>query len=526
MGHHLRVTDQELWVPNPNSADFDRTTEYGYDSDGLITSINTYDNYWNPVAPTIGITYDPSNGLPTNTSVGNVTTSQDYDSSGALSYFETDYGGSSIFQTSYQRDSLNRISILTEVNQGQMTVKKYAYDIVGRLSQVWRNDTLISTYSYDPNGNRIARCTPSKIDSGFYDAQDRMLSYGNAQYIYSRNGELQKKISGTDTTSYAYDYFGNLLSVRLPGHGGQANGDFIEYIIDGQNRRIGKKINGAIVKKWIYAGGLSPIAELDSAYNVTAEFVGSLMIKNGNTYQLITDHLGSVRLVVDINSGNIIQQLDYDEFGNVLSDSNPDFQPFAYAGGLYDSQTKLVRFGARDYDASSGRWTCKDPIGFHGKQANVYGYIIEDPINSIDQSGKIKLHTKGATNQQIETYSNSYLIAYKEIANNQKAKEFFSRFGINIMDVLSPGQGPDLYLDPQNNGDWGWYDPSKDEVRIFKFCDEQSMASTIVHELAHWARTKGIIHDPDMSDIKFNSPNPNDPPEGYAAEMVVFGLIY
>jgi hypothetical protein len=52
------------------------------------------------------------------------------------------------------------------------------------------------------------------------------------------------------------------------------------------------------------------------------------------------------------------------------------------------------------------------------------------------------------------------------------------------------------------------------------------MASTIVHELAHWARTKGIIHDPDMSDIKFNSPNPNDPPEGYAAEMVVFGLIY
>jgi RHS repeat-associated protein len=268
-----------------------------------------------------------------------------------------------------------------------MTVKKYAYDIVGRLSQVWRNDTLISTYSYDPNGNRIARCTPSKIDSGFYDAQDRMLSYGNAQYIYSRNGELQKKISGTDTTSYAYDYFGNLLSVRLPGHGGQANGDFIEYIIDGQNRRIGKKINGAIVKKWIYAGGLSPIAELDSAYNVTAEFVGSLMIKNSNTYQLITDHLGSVRLVVDINSGAIVQQLDYDEYGNVLSNSNPDFQPFAYAGGLYDTQTKLVRFGARDYDASVGRWTCKDPIGFKGRQSNIYIYAKNNPVNYIDRTG-------------------------------------------------------------------------------------------------------------------------------------------
>ena len=51
---------------------------------------------------------------------------------------------------------------------------------------------------------------------------------------------------------------------------------------------------------------LSPIAELDSAYNVTAEFVGSLMIKNCNTYQLIIDHLGSVRLVVDINCGAVV----------------------------------------------------------------------------------------------------------------------------------------------------------------------------------------------------------------------------
>ena len=92
-----------------------------------------------------------------------------------------------------------------------------------------------------------------------------MLSYGNAQYIYSRNGELQKKIVETDTTSYAYDYFGNLLSVRLPRHGGQADGDFIEYMIDAQNHRIGKKLNGNVIKRWVYAGGLLPIAELDSA---------------------------------------------------------------------------------------------------------------------------------------------------------------------------------------------------------------------------------------------------------------------
>ena len=155
-----------------------------------------------------------------------------------------------------------------------------------------------------------------------------------------------------------------------------------------QYRGICKKISGSIVKKWIYTGGLSPIAELESSNNVTAEFAGSLMIKNGNTYQLITDHLGSVRLVIAKNTGDIVQQMDYDEFGNVISDSNPDFQPFAYAGGLYDTQTKLTRFGARDYDAVVGRWVAKDPIGFEGNSSNFYEYCLNDPINLIDPTGR------------------------------------------------------------------------------------------------------------------------------------------
>jgi len=146
-------------------------------------------------------------------------------------------------------------------------------------------------------------------------------------------------------------------------------------------------VNGVIVKKWIYSGQLSPIAELDSANNVVARFVGSMMIKDGNSYQLITDHLGSVRIVVDVNTGDVFQKIDYDEFGNVLSNSNPDFQPFNYAGGLYDTQTKLVRFGVRDYEARVGRWTNKDPIGFHGGQANVFAYVLNNPINLSDLSG-------------------------------------------------------------------------------------------------------------------------------------------
>jgi RHS repeat-associated protein len=110
------------------------------------------------------------------------------------------------------------------------------------------------------------------------------------------------------------------------------------------------------------------------------------MVKGGVTYKIITDHLGSPMFVIDSSSGAIAQRMDYDDFGNVLLDTAPGFTPFGFAGGLYDSQTKLVRFGARDYDPETGRWTSKDPIGFGGG-CNTYSYCLADPISFGDAFG-------------------------------------------------------------------------------------------------------------------------------------------
>jgi RHS repeat-associated protein len=114
------------------------------------------------------------------------------------------------------------------------------------------------------------------------------------------------------------------------------------------------------------------------------------MVRGGNTYRIWR---GSVR-VVDANAGTVVETIDYDAWGNATVNDTTcaagavcaPFQSFGFAGGLFDSQTGLLRFGARDYDASVGRWTQKDPISLSGG-INVYEYAGDDPINGSDPTG-------------------------------------------------------------------------------------------------------------------------------------------
>ena len=251
-----------------------------------------------------------------------------------------------------------------------------------------KDGSVISAYAYDQNGNRLGKTDSIGTTAGTYDAQDRLLTYGTNSYSYTANGELQSKTNPQGATNYTYDVLGNLTAVTLPG------GTLIEYLIDGSNRRIGKKVNGVLVQGWLYANQLNPIAEMDGAGNVVSTFVygtkGNVpdyMEKNGTTYRIISNHLGSPVMVVDSATGTVAQAVTYDEFGNIIADTNPGFIPFGFAGGLYDQQTKLTRFGARDYDAESARWTSKDPIRFDGGDTNLYGYVIADPVNRNDLSG-------------------------------------------------------------------------------------------------------------------------------------------
>ncbi|HEU6453721.1 MAG TPA: RHS repeat-associated core domain-containing protein [Gemmatimonadaceae bacterium] len=365
----FRVLSQTVNGANPVS--------FGYDRDGLLTT-----------AGALGLKRYAQTGFVERDSVGAVLSTWSYDLKGALSAYTATSGGTMLFQSTLVRDSLSRITTMTETVAGTTNAIAISYDTAGRLSEVRRDGVLTATYEYDANGNRLHLTTPNGTITGAYDAQDRLTSYGNATYGYTRAGTLRWKAVGSDTTYYTYDALGNLTAVTLP------DGTAITYVIDGQNRRVGKRVNGILTQGFLYQDQIAPIAELDGTGAVISRFVYATrqnvpdyMVKAGTMYRLVTDHLGSVRLVVNSSTGEVVQRLDYDEFGRITENTNPSFQPFGYAGGLADASTGLVRFGTRDYDPETGRWTAKDLLGFDGGDANLYAYVSGDPMNQIDPLG-------------------------------------------------------------------------------------------------------------------------------------------
>ncbi len=349
---------------------------FGYDPDGLHTS-----------AGALTMTRDPQNGHLNGTTLGAITDAYAYDSNGLFASYTATYNGTTLYAESVLRDAAERITQKTETVQGTTHVWGYTFDTTGRLTDVTKDASFFSHYGFDSDDNRTTYQNTNGTVNPTYDAQDRLLTYGGATYGYTANGELTTKTVASLTTSYTYDALGNLLHVGPP------TGSALDYVVDGLNRRVGKKVGGTLTQGFLYQDGLNVVAQLNASGTVVARFVfgtksnaPDYYTTSSGTFRILSDHLGSPRLVVNSANGGVVEQIDYDEFGNVTTDTSPGLTPFGFAGGLYDKDTGLVRFGARDYDASVGRWTSKDPIRFGGGM-NLYGYVGNDPVNRRDPRG-------------------------------------------------------------------------------------------------------------------------------------------
>ena len=158
------------------------------------------------------------------------------------------------------------------------------------------------------------------------------------------------------------------------------------------------------------------------------------MTAGGSTYYLTYDQVGSLRAVTD-TAGNTINRVDYDSFGNIITDTNPTFNVMlGFAGGLTDPDTGLIHFGYRDYNPDTGRWTAKDPILFAGGDTDLYGYVLNDPIRFVDPVGLWRLPDYWSGNLNIGIPGTGGLLSWSITAS-------LDRYGNWYWSILGIGFG-------------------------------------------------------------------------------------
>jgi RHS repeat-associated protein len=346
------------------------TMSLTYDKDGLVTGYGDFT-----------INRGHSFGLPTEISDGVMSITYNYDNFGRMTDRTHKVNNQQVYRLGLDYGNTGLISQKDESVAGADYELHYEYDDNKQLTGVTGDRT--ETYTYDVNGNRLT-------GGAEYDVQDRLTKLGDITYEFNADGFLTRR--GSD--SFEYTAQGELVKATLE------NGPEVTYSYDGVGRRVARSVvssvyGAPVTEHYLYGNPGNPFevtAVRDSNGSLSQYYYDQVnclfAIKKDSTwYYVATDQQGTPRVVSDAN-GQIVKVMEYDSFGKLLSDSNPDLQlPIGYAGGIADPETGLVHFGMRDYDPATGRWTARDPILFNGRQGNLYVYVSNNPVNLRDPSG-------------------------------------------------------------------------------------------------------------------------------------------
>jgi RHS repeat-associated protein len=179
------------------------------------------------------------------------------------------------------------------------------------------------------------------------------------------------------------------------------DGTIFEFAHDDNGQRTAKFRDGTLVEAYHWLDFIRLAAFYDGTHEFTFAYRSdertphAMQRDDGQVFTLHYDQIGSLRAVAD-QRGNVIQETLYDPFGGIIETSNPDFRvPIGFAGGLHDRDLGFVRFGWRDFDTFTGRWTAPDPLGDAGGDPDWYGYCLDDPVNGVDPLGLFRFGKRG-----------------------------------------------------------------------------------------------------------------------------------
>ena len=363
--------------------------EYTYDAGGRIKSIGipgqgfiTYNDYtWNRPA---------TMSLP-----GGTVKEYTYDPLMRYTGMRSDApDDSAVMDYSYAHDRMDNI-LSKDTEHGSYA---YTYDDIYQLTDADNPLTTDESYTYDAAGNRI---TASGIQGEWICNQNNeLIGYADISFEYDANGNMIKRIQGSEEVQYFYDVENHLIRIE---HG--AGVVMAQYYYDPFGRRLWKDVSGTRTCFFYAEEGL--IGEYTSlgaqikAYGYRPNSLWTtdplFMKQGGQIYLFHNDHLGTPQQMTDIN-GTVVWSARYDSFGKAELDVVSTItNNLRFPGQYYDEETGLHYNFHRFYDPEVGRYLRVDPVGLNFGDMNLYRYVRNNPINFIDPQGlEIRVYSTDA----------------------------------------------------------------------------------------------------------------------------------
>jgi RHS repeat-associated protein len=379
-----------------------KTVAYTYDADGnrasltdpsgsVITYSYTGRNQVEAIVadgppPLASFTYDTA-GNRTSRSLesGIITSTYTYDDDGRL----MSLAHGSLETLTYTYDAMNR---RTGETRSSAPARTFGYDLTGQLTAV-NQSSGNATFAYDAVGNRtVVTGAPGAGNYTANNLNQYTTGGGVGALTYDANGNL------ATSGGWTYTHNGNSRLVGVSGPGSVA----ATFGRDGRNRDVKRTINGTTT--YLIYDGWNLVAEYDAAGVPTTRYIHGpqvdeilAKVTTTSTTFPLPDALGSTIAVTDA-SGAVLERVYYsdafgtptfkDASGTTLAGTSTGTR-FLFTGREWLAALSLYDYRNRTYSAELGRFLQTDPIGFSAGDVNLYRYVANDPVNSVDPSGEV-----------------------------------------------------------------------------------------------------------------------------------------
>jgi RHS repeat-associated protein len=366
------------------------STTYAYDTLNRLQTLTPPSAF---TSGNFGFGYDALSRRTSLTRPNSVNTSYSYDNGCGL-YLEPantlsrllsvlhQSGSTTLDGASYAVDNAGNRTSRTPQPSG--TASNFTYDAIYELTQVTQGASTTESYSYDPVGNRLSSLGVSSYTN---NSSNELTSTPSTTYSYDYNGNLVSKVDSTGTTQYFWDFENRLSSVTLPGSGGT-----VSFSYDPFGRRIKKVVSSTSTTSIFAYDGDNLVEETNASGTAVARYSQGLnideplaMLRSGATSYYHADGLGSITSLSN-GAGSLAQTYSFDSFGKLTNSSGSLTNPFRFTGREFDTETSLYYYRARYYDPQAGRFLGEDPIDFRGGM-NFYLYVSNEPLDFHDPFG-------------------------------------------------------------------------------------------------------------------------------------------